>query len=148
MRRHIQTISKMYGHVQRVRSYSKVKTVLYRELATETSRWVYLQRVWSISLRLYVGWTRQLTHSNKHIRFEYFESRVSPPTFINRHIFLTKFFSRLWFSFYCQYCRQHTTFARSLHSFIIFDTCSDCVDRYCAQRKSDSSATTVTILSI
>ena len=28
MRRHTQTISKMYGHIQIVRSYYKVKTVL------------------------------------------------------------------------------------------------------------------------
>ena len=108
---------------------------------------IYLQRVWSISLRMYLGWTCQLTHSNKYISFEYFESIVAPSTVLNRRIFLTTFFCLSWFSFYCQYCHQHTTFARSLHYFIIFDTCSNCVDRDCAQRKSESSKKTVTILS-
>ena len=107
---------------------------------------IYLQRVWSVSLRLYVGWTHQLAHNNKHIRFEYFESRVALPTVLNQQIFLN-FFSQPWFLFYCRYYRQHMTFARSLHSFIIFNTYSDCVDRDCAQSKLGSSATTVTILS-
>ena len=96
---------------------------------------------------MYLGWTCQLTHSNKYISFEYFESIVAPSTVLNRRIFLTTFFCLSWFSFYCQYCHQHTTFARSLHYFIIFDTCSNCVDRDCAQRKSESSKKTVTILS-
>ena len=61
---------------------------------------VYFQQVWSISLRLYVGWTHQLTHSNKLIRLSYFESRVVPPTVLKQHIFLTKFVSQPWFSFY------------------------------------------------
>ena len=55
------------------------------------SYWLYLHRVWSISLRLCVGRTRQLTHSNKHIIFGYFEYRVVPLTFLNRRVFLTTF---------------------------------------------------------
>ena len=97
---------------------------------------VYLQKIWSISLRLYVIWTGQLIHSNKHIRFAYFESRVAPPTVLNRRIFLITFVSRPWFSFYFQYCLQQTTFVHSLHSFIISDNCSDSVNRDSAQRKS------------
>ena len=31
--------------------------------------WIYLQRVWYCSQRIYVGRTLQLTHSNKHMRF-------------------------------------------------------------------------------
>ena len=96
--------------------------------------WFYLQRVWYISLRLYVGWTSQLTHMNKHFRFVYFESRVVPPTVLNRHIFLATFVSRPWFLFVCWYCRQHTIFARSLHYCIILNTCSDCVHGDCTQR--------------
>ena len=97
---------------------------------------VYLQRVWSISPKIYVGLNHQLTHSNTHIRLVYFESSVAPPTFLNQCIFLTAFFIRQCFSFVCRYCLQHTNFAHSLHYLIIFGTCSDCVHRYCAQRKS------------
>ena len=91
---------------------------------------------WSISLRLYIGWTFQLTHSNTHRIFSYFESRFAPPTVLNRRIFITTCFSWPWFLFYCRYCRQHTTFARSLHSIIIFCTCCYCMNRDCAQSKS------------
>ena len=55
----------------------------------------------AISLRLYVGWTRQLTHSHKYIIFEYFESGVAPPAVLNRRIFLTIFVSPPLFLFYC-----------------------------------------------
>ena len=107
----------------------------------------YLQRVCSISLRMYVIWNRQLTHSNKDIIFVYFESRVVSPTVLNRRILLTTFVSWPWFSFYCWYCRQHMTFARILHYLFIFNYFSDCLYRDCTQRKLEYSATTVTILS-
>ena len=88
-----------------------------------------------------------MTCSNKHIRLTYFESRVAPLTVINRQIFLPTLFIRPWFSFYCRYYRHNTNFARSLHYLIIFDTCSDYVHIDCAQSKSGSSATAVTITS-
>ena len=56
----------------------------------------------------------------------------------NRHGGRT-FVIQPWFSFVCWYCRQHTTFVRSLHYFIIFYTCSYYVHRDCAQRKSVTS---------
>ena len=107
---------------------------------------VYLQKIWSISLRLYVIWTRQLIHSNKHIIFAYFESRVAPPTVLNRHIFLTTFVIRPCLSFYCWYFSQHKKFKRIPRSFIILDACYDYMDRDWAQSKSDYYATTVMIL--
>ena len=90
---------------------------------------VYLHQIWSISLSLYVVWTCQLIHTNKHIRFAYFESRVAPPTVINRRIFITTFVSWPCFSFYCQYCHQqkklHAVFIISLSSMLVLTACTE-----------------------
>ena len=106
---------------------------------------LYIQRVWSILIRLYVGWTHQLTPSNKHIRFAYFESGVVPLTVLNWGIFITAFVILPWLSFYCWYFRQHTSLVRSLHSFIVFGFFPDWGHRDCAQRRSEFFATTITM---
>ena len=95
----------------------------------ENLKLFYLQRFWSIQLRLYVGRTSQLTHSHKHIIFVYFESIGAPPNVLNRRILLTTVVRRPWFSFFYRYYHKHNIFARSLHYFIIFNTCFDCVHR-------------------
>ena len=79
----------------------------------------------SRSRRCYLGWTRQLTHSNKHIRIEYFESSGAPTTPLCRRIFLPTFVTRPWWFLLHRYCGQHTTFARiiSLSSILVMTAC-------------------------
>ena len=96
---------------------------------------VYLQRVWSISLRICVGLTHKLTHSNKHIIFHILDLLRCPLFSINAY-----------FSIHLlDYHGSHSTFNTSaiiqpLHVVIIFLLSSiifsDWVHRNCAHRKS------------